>query len=92
MSIHSSLSGSANDKKTRSVLSRVERLKMLIDKGTWQEGKSIFGLPKIKILKIKIKKEKAAPAAATPGAEDAAAAGAPAATPAGEKKPAKSKA
>ncbi|MBU0549827.1 MAG: small basic protein [Candidatus Omnitrophica bacterium] len=91
MSIHPSLSSSAKDKKSRSVLKRVERLKMLIEKGTWSEGKSIFGLPKIKTLKIKIiKKEKAAPAAAAaPGAEGAATKGATEVTPAAEK-PAKS--
>ncbi len=64
MSIHSSLSSSAKASKTRSVLKRAERLKILMDKELWKEGQSIFGLPKIKILKIKIKKEKAAPAAA----------------------------
>ena len=74
MSIHPSLNISAKDKKTRSVLKRAERLKILIDKDEWKEGESIFALPKIKILKmIKIKKEKAAPAAAEATSEAAAA-------------------
>ena len=65
MSIHPSLSSSEKTKKTRSVLKRAERLKILMDKDTWKEGQSIFGLPKIKTIRIKIKKEKAAaPAAA----------------------------
>jgi hypothetical protein len=52
----------------------------MIEKGEWEDGKSIFGLPKIKMLKFKIKKEKAAPeeavegAVAEAGAEGAAAA------------------
>ena len=83
MSIHPSLSGSSKDQKTRSVLKRAERLKILMEKGEWKEGQTIFGLPKLKILRmIKIKKEKAAPAEA----EGAAAEGAAAAEPAAEKK------
>jgi small basic protein (TIGR04137 family) len=73
MSIHPSLSSSTVTKKMRSVLKRAERLKILIDKGSWKEGQSIFALPKIKTLRIKIKKEKAAPAAAATGEEEAAA-------------------
>lgn len=60
MSIHSSLSASAQNKKQKSVLKRSERIKMMLEKGTWQKGQSVFGLPKIKTIRIKIKKEKAA--------------------------------
>lgn len=60
MSIHPSLSSSDKDKKQRSVLKRSERLRMMIEKGSWKEGDSIYGLPKIKTVRIKIKKEKAA--------------------------------
>lgn len=59
MSIHPSLSASAQNKKQKSVLTRTERLRSMIEKGTWQEGKSVFGLPKIKTVRLKIKKEKA---------------------------------
>ena len=70
MSIHPSLSSSAKAKKTRSVLKRAERLKILMDKDSWKEGQSIFALPKIKTIRLKIKKEKAAaPAAAEATAE-----------------------
>ncbi len=69
MSIHPSLNISEKDKKTRSVLKRAERLKILMDKDEWEEGQNIFALPKIKILRIKIKKEKAAPAAAEAASE-----------------------
>lgn len=67
MSIHPSLSSSAKAKKTRSVLKRAERLKMMMDKDSWKQGQSIFGLPKIKTIRLKIKKEKAAAPAAAAG-------------------------
>lgn len=60
MSIHPSLSSSEKDKKARSVLKRVERLRMMMEKGRWKEGDSVCGLPKIKTVRIKIKKEKVA--------------------------------
>ncbi len=41
---------------TRNVLKRHERLQYLMTKGLWQEGRSIFGLPKIKQEKVKAKK------------------------------------
>lgn len=64
MSQHSSLKSSAKGKAHRSVWKRFERLKFLMDKDKWAEGNSIFGLPKMKLLKLKIKKEKAVEAAA----------------------------
>jgi len=76
MSQHPSLRSSEKDKKQRSVLKRFERLKHLHDKGEWKEGTSIFGMPKIKILKFKIKKEKAVEETAEAGAETAAGTGA----------------
>ncbi len=75
MTQHPSLRSSSKNKQHRSVLKRFEKLKYMIEKGTWEDGKSIFGLPKIKMLKLKIKKEKAAPeeAAEATTAEGAAA-------------------
>lgn len=58
MSIHPSLNLSQKDKKSRSVLKRIERLKIMIEKKQWKEGDSVWGLPKIKTLRIKLKKEK----------------------------------
>jgi len=86
MSIHPSLNTSKNDKKSRSVLKRTERIKKLVDEDKWEEGQNIFGLPKLKATKMKaIKKEKAAPAeAATPEAAET-----KESAPAAEKKPAK---
>ncbi|MCG8431762.1 MAG: small basic protein [Candidatus Omnitrophica bacterium] len=64
MTIHPSLRISEADKKVRSVLKRPERIRAMIEKDHWKEGDSIFGLPKMKIVKIKVgKKEKAAPKA-----------------------------
>jgi len=82
MTQHPSLRASNQSKQHRSVLKRFERLKHLVQKGEWEEGKSIFGLPKIKILKFKIKKEKAVveeAAAGTQAAPGAAQEGKPAA-------------
>jgi len=71
MSQHPSLRSSDKDKQHRSVLKRHERLKILKDKEKWEEKDSVFGLPKVKILRFKIKKEKAV---AEEGAEALAAA------------------
>ena len=85
MSLHPSLRGSSHMKRHRSVLSRLERLKALMKKGSWADTMSPLGLPKVKNLKITIKKEKAA----TPAAGETAAAGTAApAAPASAGKPA----
>lgn len=87
MSQHPSLRSSDKDKKQRSVLKRYERINLLRDKEKWNEEDSVFGLPKVKIMKFKVKKEKAAaetaegtaaPAAGTAPAAGAAAKAAPA--------------
>ena len=77
MSIHPSLTISEKDKKARSVLKRIERIRMMQEKGDWKQGDAVYGLPKIKSLRIKIKKEKVEKEATTtePGAAPAAAAG-----------------
>lgn len=64
MSQHPSLRSSEKDKKHRSVLKRYERVKTLKEKELWKDTESVYGLPKVKILRFKIKKEKAAAAAA----------------------------
>ena len=60
MSQHPSLGSSRVGSAHRSVLKRYERVKVLLDKKLWNEGDSVQGLPKVKILKIKVRKEKAA--------------------------------
>jgi small basic protein (TIGR04137 family) len=59
MSVHPSLKLRAGKSQERSVLKRSERIKILMAKGKWNEGSSVYGLPKIKVVKIKVKKEKA---------------------------------
>ena len=83
MSIHPSLTISEKDKKTGSVLKRIERIRQMQEKGDWKQGDAVYGLPKIKTIKIKIKKEKVEKAATTTeeGAAPAAASGAKAAAP-----------
>jgi len=90
MSIHPSLSSSAKVKKSRSVLKRAERLKILMDKDSWKQGQSIFGLPKIKTIRIKIKKEKAAAAPAEATTEATAEAAGETKTTSAAEKPTKS--
>lgn len=59
MSLHPSLKTSEKLAKKKSVLKKVDRIKWLINKKLWNESTSVFGLPKIKIVKIKVsKKEK----------------------------------
>ncbi len=68
MSIHSSLRTAGKGKKHRSVLKRYERLRTLKQKGLWDEGKSVLGIPKVKMQKLKVKKEKASSAEGTAAA------------------------
>lgn len=81
MSQHPSLRSSDKDKKHRSVLKRYERLKILKEKDIWKGDGSVFGLPKVKIVRFKIKKEKAAVAET---AADATAPAADTTTPGGQ--------
>ncbi len=84
MSIDKSLRRKNTLARSRNVLTRGERIKVLQDEERWKEGRSPFGLPKVRVLKIakKPKKAKEEEKPAEEGAE-AAAAAAPAA---GEKK------
>ncbi len=44
--------------RSRSVLSRAERLAQLKESERWKEGDSPFGLPKVRVFKLAIKKKK----------------------------------
>ena len=72
MSQHPSLRSSGKDKAHRSVLKRYERIKLLKEKELWIDGESVYGLPKVKIIKYKVKKEKAVVAEGAEGALPAA--------------------
>lgn len=82
MTIHRSLVTGGKLARTRSVLTRSERLEKLEKDGRWHQGESLFGLPKVRTkFKTGVKKKKKE--AAAPGAAPAAGA-----APAGGKAPA----
>lgn len=57
MSVHSSLrTGSHAQDSLRNVLKRHERVRHLIAKGAWPEGRSAYGLPKLKQMRMKARK------------------------------------
>ena len=58
MTIDKSLKVRKGLMKNRSVMSRVERLEKLIAMEKWQEGDSVLGLPKVRVLKLTLKKKK----------------------------------
>ena len=103
MSIDKSLRRKNQLARARNVLTRDERIKQLMTEERWPEGRSPFGLPKVKVIKLVVKKAKKAKeeekpaegaeaAAAAPGAAPAPAAAAAADKKAPEKKPAEKKA
>ena len=78
MSIDKSLKRRRGGSSNRSVLTRAERIKKLQDLEKWPDGRSPFGLPKVRVVKIvlkKAKKEKAAEGDAATAGGDAAKAG-----------------
>jgi small basic protein (TIGR04137 family) len=70
MSIDKSLISKSKLVRQRNVLTRPERIKHLTDEGLWDEEKSVYGLPKVKIMKIK-KKARVKKAAEVAEAADA---------------------
>lgn len=82
MSIDKSLRRKNQLVRSRNVLTRGERIKVLQDEERWQDGRSPYGLPKVRVLKI-AKKPKKAKEEEKPAEEGAEAAATPAA---GEKK------
>ena len=89
MSIDKSLRRKNQLARARNVLTRGERIKQMEDEERWPDGRSPYGLPKVKVIKLVVKKAKkakeeekpaegeaaAAAAGAAPGAAPAAAAG-----------------
>lgn len=75
MSIDKSLRRKSGIARNRSVLTRDERIKVLMETERWTEGRSPYNLPKVRVAKIVVKKapkkEKAAEgeAGAAPAAE-----------------------
>ena len=75
MSIDKSLRRKDTLQRARNVLTRGERIKTLIDDERWQDGRSPYGLPKVKVVKLVVKK-KAKKEEKAEGEGEAAAAGA----------------
>lgn len=78
MSIDKSLRRKNQLARSRNVLTRAERIKVLQSDERWTEGRSPFGLPKVRVLKVGKKgkgkaKEEAATEATAAGAESKAA-------------------
>jgi small basic protein (TIGR04137 family) len=88
MSIDKSLRRKNTLERARNVLTRGERIKTLQNEERWQDGRSPFALPKVRVHRVVIKKAKKAKEEEK-AAEGAEAAAAPEAT---EKKPADKKA
>ncbi len=63
MTIHKSLKSKDVLKRQRNVLNRWERVVSMREQETWQDGRSAYGLPKVKVQvhrkRVKIKKEAA---------------------------------
>jgi small basic protein (TIGR04137 family) len=79
MSIDKSLRRKNALARQRSVLTRGERIQVLKDEERWKEGRSPFGLPKVRVVKIGKKPKKAKEETAEAAAPAAEAAAAPAA-------------
>ncbi|MFN4258442.1 MAG: small basic protein [Gemmataceae bacterium] len=58
MSIDKSLRRKNQLQRVRSVLTRTERIKKLQDEERWPEGRSPYGLPKVRVYKVVLKKTK----------------------------------
>ena len=74
MSMDKSLISKGKLRRQRNVLTRAERIERLTEEERWQEGDSVFGLPKVRsIVHKRVKKKAEAPAEAAEGAagEDA---------------------
>jgi len=72
MSIHKSLVSGARLRRQRNVLTRWERIERLKEEARWEDGRSVFSLPKVKVAHHKRhKKAKKEAQEAAEGAEGA---------------------
>jgi small basic protein (TIGR04137 family) len=58
MTIDKSLKVKRGTNSNRSVMTRVERLRILLENGRWSEGDSPLGIPKTRVRKLVMKKKK----------------------------------
>lgn len=71
MSLHRSLKSKNKHQRTRNVLTREEQVEKLADDEEWEEGDSVFGLPKVKVETISLRRKPAAEEEEEEGAEGA---------------------
>ena len=57
MTLDKSLKVSASLVRTRSVLTRAERLEKLKEQERWNDGDSVLGLPKVRVQKLQLKQK-----------------------------------
>lgn len=72
MSIDKSLRRKNSLERARSVLTRAERIQKLKEQEKWVDGRSPFGLPKVRVVRLVVKKSKKEKAAEAAGGEAAA--------------------
>jgi small basic protein (TIGR04137 family) len=82
MSIDKSLRRKNTLQRARNVLTRGERILQMQKEDRWPDGRSPYGLPKVKVIKLIVKKAKKKEEKVAEGAEGEAAAAAAGATPA----------
>ncbi len=58
MSIDKTLRRKNSLARTRCVLTRHERIEKMLSDGRWEEGRSPYGLPKVRVQKLQLKKAK----------------------------------
>ncbi len=73
MSIDKSLRRKNTLERSRNVLTRGERIKVLQDEERWPQGRSPYGLPKVRVAKVAKKPKKAPKEEAAAGTEEGAA-------------------
>ena len=49
MSVHKSLKLKGSLKRSRNVLTRVERIEIMKSRGNWKDRKSVYALPKTRV-------------------------------------------
>ena len=86
MSIDKSLRRKDSLQRARNVLTRGERIQKLIEEERWQDGRTPYHLPKVKVVKVVVKKAKKAKEEEKAAEGAGAAPGAAAAAPAPDKK------
>ena len=82
MSIDKSLRRKDTLQRARNVLTRGERILQMQKEDRWTDGRSPYGLPKVKVIKLVVKKAKKKEEKPVEGVEGEAGAAAPGAAPA----------